>query len=87
MQPQTNERPKAKPIPCELRVAPTNPKGFHLIELKTGREKVVAFGNIFPLKGSKNFLNGLKKELNITIDNQVEYFRGVRKAIKEGLMS
>lgn len=78
---------KAAPIPCELRVAPTNPKVFHLIELKTGREKVVAFGNIFPLKGSKNFLNDLKKELNITIDNQVEYFRGVRKAIKLGLMS
>ena len=75
------------PIKCELRTAPTDPKTFHLVELKTGREKLVAFGNIFPLKGSKNFLNVIKKELHITIDNEVEYYRGVRKAIKLGLMS
>ncbi|EJP81123.1 hypothetical protein [Bacillus cereus] len=87
MQTKTQTKKNLVPIKCELRVAPTNPKAFHLIELKTGREKVVAFGDIFPLKGSKNFLNDLKKDLRIEIVNQVEYFRGVRKAIKEGLMS
>ncbi|PET15049.1 hypothetical protein [Bacillus thuringiensis] len=84
---KTSENRNLVPIQCELRVAPTNPKTFHLVELKTGREKVVAFGDIFPLKGFRNFLNDLKKDLRIEIVNQVEYFRGVRKAIKEGLMS
>ncbi|MEC3196742.1 hypothetical protein P9Z84_29275 [Bacillus cereus] len=81
------EKKNLVPIKCELRPAPTDPKTFHLVELKTGKEKVVAFGDIFPLKGSRNFLNDLKKDLRIEIVNQVEYFRGVRKAIKEGLMS
>jgi hypothetical protein len=87
MKVQTQKKKNLVPIKCELRVAPTCPKTFHLVELKTGKEKLVAFGNIFPLKGSRNFLNEVKKELHIEIPNQVEYFRGVRKAIKEGLMS
>ncbi|MCW1241892.1 hypothetical protein MKX31_28250 [Bacillus sp. FSL M8-0063] len=87
MKVKTQTKKNLVPIKCELRVAPTDPKTFHLIELKTGKEKLVAFGAIFPLKGSKNFLNELKQDLRIEIVNQVEYFRGVRKAIKEGLMS
>ncbi|MED2788284.1 hypothetical protein P4261_28145 [Bacillus thuringiensis] len=87
MRAKTQKEKNLVPIKCELRVAPTDPKTFHLIELKTGKEKLVAFGAIFPLKGSKNFLNELKQDLRIEIVNQVEYFRGVRKAIKEGLMS
>lgn len=74
------------PIQCELRVSPTNPKTFHLVELKTGKEKLVAFGGIFPLKGSKNFLKVIKKELRIEITNQIEFYRQVRRAIKLGLI-
>ncbi|MCH5476748.1 hypothetical protein L4A40_27060 [Bacillus cereus] len=73
-------------IECELRPAPADQKQFHLVELKTGKEKIVSFGNIFPLKGSKNFLNELKKDLGIKIVNQIDFYRDVRTAIKLGLM-
>lgn len=77
---------KLVPIKCELRVALANPKKFHLVELKTGSEKVVAFGSIFPLKGSKNFMQEMKRDFGITIVNQIGFYREVRKAIKLGLM-
>lgn len=73
-------------IECELDVAPADHKQFHLIEMKTGKGKVVAFGNIFPLKGSKKFLNELKKELGIKITNEIDFYRDVRTMIKLGLM-
>ncbi|WP_040963233.1 hypothetical protein [Bacillus mycoides] len=75
-----------KRIKAEIRFAPINKKSFHVIELKTGKEKVVGFGGIFPLKSTKAFMHELQNDFGIEVVNMHEFFKEVRGMIKRGEM-
>ena len=74
------------PIKCELRQSPREKKVFHLVELKTGKEKLVAFGGIFPLKASKKLMHELQNDYGVKVTNLHDFYKEVRKQVKEGVL-
>lgn len=65
-------------IPCEIRRASADSKVFHVIELKTGKEKLVSYGRLFPLKTTNRFLLQLERDYKINIKNRLEFFREIK---------
>lgn len=73
-----------KPIETEIRFAPTSKRVFHVVETVTGKNKVVAFGNLFPLKGTKALMHELQNDYGVKVVNMHDFFREVRDMIKSG---
>jgi hypothetical protein len=74
---------KSDLIKCELRQSAVEPSLFHLVELRTGKEKLVAYGGVFPLKKTKKWVRDMEKDYGITVTNLHEFFRSIREQVKE----
>jgi hypothetical protein len=68
-------------IPCEVRRA-ADPQVFHVIEKKTGKDKLVSFGRLFPLRTTNRFLMELERDFKIQIVNRLDFMREVKAEVK-----
>lgn len=73
---------KLTPIQCEIRRAAADAGIFHLVELKTGKEKLVGYGRVFPIKGTKRFIRSVEKEYGIDIVNKRQFIKEVKDEVK-----
>jgi hypothetical protein len=73
---------KLVPIKCEIRFAATTKEIFHIVELKTGKEKLVSYGRVFPIKGLKRFIPLFEKEYGTKVVNRAEFIRAVKEDVR-----
>jgi hypothetical protein len=73
---------KLIPIKCELRFSAANRNLFHLVELKTGKEKLVSFGRIYPIGGLKKFIRKFEVEYGVKVENTRSFIREVKADVK-----
>ncbi|WP_431819232.1 hypothetical protein LWL40_27695 (plasmid) [Bacillus thuringiensis] len=73
-----------KKIKAEIKFAPMTKRVFHVVDLETGKRKVIAFGNLFPLKGTKALMHELQNDYGVKVVNMHEFFKDVRGMIKRG---
>lgn len=78
-----SNKTKLEPIKCELRQSAVDKALFHLVELRTGREKLVAYGGLFPLTTTKKWVRNMQKEYGVEVTNLHDFFRDVRRQVKE----
>lgn len=73
-----------KKVRAEIKLSPRSKRVFHVVDLETGKRKVIAFGALFPLKGTKSLLHELQNDYGVKVVNMHEFFKDVRGMIKRG---
>jgi len=73
---------KLEPIKCEVKYAAADDTIFHIIEKKTGKDKLVSFGRVYPIKGLKRFVRAFEIEYGVHVTNKKEFYKQVKEDVK-----
>jgi hypothetical protein len=73
---------KLVPIETVIKYAPESKEIFHIFVKKEGKEKLVCYGRVFPINGTKKFVREFEKEYGTKVVNRIEFFREVKADVK-----
>lgn len=73
---------KLIPIECEIKFAEADHNIFHIYTEKRGKQNLVCYGRVFPIKGTKKFIRVFEKEYGTKVTNAREFVREVKAEVK-----